>query len=295
MLVNNAFAQLATVNAIRGRIFNNSDGENAANETNMRDTRSLIDTRRYQTNKSHFDSDYRAQQLYSNTDTCSINNYHSEMINDQIARYFCVEGQLRYYWGADQENMAIINRNDKSPETSKLVTRRIELAKPGAMRPHWNKNHLGREICVPKQPEENETREIKRIDLQLKRKESESHIGGGYFGDFGDEKPQRTTQDGETHRENETQRNAESTTSNNSKEKVATHEPGAYPAIPVQDYRDGPIEEIAVHYVRTNCIVEEKAKRNKQQEDNVRLVELDFILTWKGSSKRQQPIQNSSN
>ena len=59
---------------------------------------------------------------------------------------------------------------------------------------------------------------------------------------------------------------------------MATHEPGAYPAIPVQEYRDGPIEEIAVHYVRINRVVETKAKRIKQQEDNVRSAELDFML-----------------
>ena len=58
---------------------------------------------------------------------------------------------------------------------------------------------------------------------------------------------------------------------------MATHEPGAYPAIPVQEYRDGPIEEIAVHYVRINRIVEEKAK-HKKQEDNVRSAKLDFML-----------------
>ena len=51
-----------------------------------------------------------------------------------------MDGQLRYHWGADQEIMAIINRWDKSPETLKLVTRRMDLAEPGAMRPHWNKN-----------------------------------------------------------------------------------------------------------------------------------------------------------
>ena len=66
------------------------------------------------------------------------------------------------------------------------------------MRPHWNKN-LGREIYVLRRPEENERREIKRIDLELKKKKS--HIGGGYFRDFGDELPQRTTQD-QTNRRN---------------------------------------------------------------------------------------------
>ena len=97
----------------------------------MHDTRSLIDTRRHQTNTRHIDSNYPAQQLHSNTYT---NKNHSEMENDQNARYFRVDGQLRYHWGADQEIMTIINKRDKSPETSELVTRRIELAKPGAMR-----------------------------------------------------------------------------------------------------------------------------------------------------------------
>ena len=152
--------------------------------------------------------------------------------------------------------MTIINKKGKSPNTSEVDTKRLLVAKPGAMKPHWNKN-LGRENYVPRRPEENERRETKRIDLNLKRKERESNIGSSYFRDFGDEIPQRAKQDEETHRD------AESTTSNNSEEAVGTYEPGAYPAIPVQEYRDVPIEEIAVHYVRINRIVETKANRKK--------------------------------
>ena len=150
------------------------------------------------------------------------------------------------------------------------------------MRPQWNKN-LGREIYLPRRPEENERRENKRIDLQLKRKERDTHIGGGYFQNFGDETPQKRPQEQQQPEENnnnpqENNKDTESTTSNNSEDAVATHEPGAYPAIPVQEYRDGPIKEIAVHYVRINRIVEQKAKRNRQQEDNIRSAELDFML-----------------
>ena len=146
------------------------------------------------------------------------------------------------------------------------MRKRIELARPGAMRPQWNRN-LGREIYLPRRPEENERREIKRIDLQLKRKEREPHLGGGYFQDFGDEiqriQPQEQQQQparNENPQEIETNKDTESTTSNNSEDAVATHEPGAYPALPVQEYREGPIEEIAVHYVRINCIIEKKSK-----------------------------------
>ena len=65
--------------------------------------------------------------------------------NDNNARFFLTDGQLRYHWGADDEIMNIINKREKSPETTKLVRRRTELARAGAMRPQWNKN-LGREI-----------------------------------------------------------------------------------------------------------------------------------------------------
>ena len=74
----NAIAQLATVNARIGRIFNQSDGENGTNEADMHDTRSLIDTRRHQANASHIDSNYSALQLHSNTFT---NSHHFQMDN----------------------------------------------------------------------------------------------------------------------------------------------------------------------------------------------------------------------
>ena len=76
----------------------------------------------------------------------------------------------------------------------------------------------------------------------------------------------------------ETNRETESTASSIPEEPVTTQEPGAYPAIPVQEFRDGPIEEIAVRYVRINRVIENKVIRNKKQEDNVRAAELDFML-----------------
>ena len=127
------------------------------------------------------------------------------------------------------------------------------------MRPQWNRG-LGRKIYVPRRQEEDERREIKRIDIQLKRKQEQSRIGSGYFRNFGDEIPQRP----ETTNVN---RDTESTTSSNTEEAVTIHEPGAYPAIPVQDYREGPFQDIAVHYVRINRVVEQKTTRNKQQHE----------------------------
>ena len=61
-IVINAIAQLATVNARTGRILNQSESANTYSETNMHHTRTLIDTRHYQSNKGHIDSNYHTLQ-----------------------------------------------------------------------------------------------------------------------------------------------------------------------------------------------------------------------------------------
>ena len=151
------------------------------------------------------------------------------------------------------------------------------------MRHQWHKK-LEREIRLPRRPDDVERKEIKRIDIRLRRKEENSvtHIGGGYFEIFGDETPQTPGTSAENNPETISIQKAapdtESTVSSSPEEPVITETPGSYSAIPVLVYRDGPIEEIAVHYVRINNIIETKAARNCQQEDNIRSAELDFML-----------------
>ena len=59
------------------------------------------------------------------------------------------------------------------------------------MRHYYNKRPE-RQILVPRRPEKEERKEIKRIDLRLKRKEEHrvTHISCGYFRNFGDQIPQ---------------------------------------------------------------------------------------------------------
>ena len=179
--------------------------------------------------------------------------------------------------------MKIINRRDNSPETQELVERRIELTRPGQLRHHWHKKPQ-REILLPRRPEDVERKEIKHIDIRLRRKEENrvTHIGGDYFENFGDEIPQASGTSSEINTETvKTQKHTpdtESTVSSTPEEPVITEEPGSYPAIPVQEYREGPIEEIAVHYVRINKVIETEAPRHRQQEDDIRAAELDFML-----------------
>ena len=129
--------------------------------------------------------------------------------------------------------MAIINNREKSPETTELVRRRTELERPGALRPQWNKG-LGREIYVPRRPAEDERRKMKKNDIQLKRKQEQSRIDGGYFIDFGVQIPPRSEN---TEQENN---NNESTTSSSTEEAVTIHEPGAFPQYPFRNTLTAP-------------------------------------------------------
>ena len=131
--------------------------------------------------------------------------------------------------------MKIINRRDNSPETQELVERRSELTRPGHMRHHWHKT-LEREILLPRRPDDVNRKEIKRIDIRLRRKEENRaiHIGGGYFKNFGDESPQTSGTSTETNPETITTQKStpdtESTVSSSPEEPVITEEPGSYPA-----------------------------------------------------------------
>ena len=61
--------------------------------------------------------------------------------------------------------MNIIRRRDNSPETQRLVERRIEIVKPGAMRIKRDNN--GGEHWTPRRPDANGRREVVEIDLRL--------------------------------------------------------------------------------------------------------------------------------
>ena len=212
----------------------------------MHDTRKRTGTRGCKTNNSLSNSTLTAYQTnidkskrtaYSAQKTMADNNN-----NRQNPDKFNRDNQLKYHCGADDEIMKIINRRENSPETKELLERRIELTKPGHMRYQWHKK-LDRENLLPRRPNDGD-----RIDIRLQRKEEcrDTHLGCGYFKDFGDEIPTATGPSTETNPDTigiqKVIDDSESTVSSTLEEPTTTQEPGTYPAIPVQEYRDGPIE-----------------------------------------------------
>ena len=104
----NAIAHIATVKDCIGRFFDHSEAANTVSETNMHDTHTLIGMRRCQANKGHINTNYHTLQLLIDNATANYSTMNNNNDN-QNARFFRTDGQLRYHWGADDHIMTIIN------------------------------------------------------------------------------------------------------------------------------------------------------------------------------------------
>ena len=112
-------------------------------------------------------NNYSHSQLEKNQ---TLDNNNNEE-NQEPERYPRDEdGRLKHHWGAGDTIMKILKRRDNSPETRDLVKQRNALTKPGNMRNHYT-NKRERQILLPRRPDEEVRKEVKRIDLRLKRKE----------------------------------------------------------------------------------------------------------------------------
>ena len=71
-----------------------------------------------------------------------------------------------FHWGATPEIMEIIRKRRKSPETLRLVERRLEISRLGTMRGKFDMN-AQRQIWVPSRPNKRSREEIAEIDGEL--------------------------------------------------------------------------------------------------------------------------------
>ena len=78
------------------------------------------------------------------------------LIKSETDRYY-------FHWGATAEFMEIIRRRRKSPETLRLVERRLKIPRPGTM-PRKFDSTAPRQIWVPSRPNKRSSEEIAEID-----------------------------------------------------------------------------------------------------------------------------------
>ena len=82
-----------------------------------------------------------------------------------------------FHWSATAEVMEIIRRRRKSPETLRLVERRLEISRPGTMRRKFDMN-AQRQIWVPSRPNKRSRQKTAEIDGELLTRAN--RFGGEY-------------------------------------------------------------------------------------------------------------------
>ena len=82
-----------------------------------------------------------------------------------------------FHWSATADIMEIMRRQRKSPETLRLVERRLEISRPGTMRRKFDMN-AQRQVWVTSRPNKRSCEEIAEIDGELLSRAN--RFGGGF-------------------------------------------------------------------------------------------------------------------
>ena len=86
-----------------------------------------------------------------------------------------------HQWGANEKNMDMINRRNKSPKIFRLVEKRQKITKPGNLQFKFHSN-LNRKVCLSRRLDKRGRDEVAAIDLELLfRNNKKNRWGGGYF------------------------------------------------------------------------------------------------------------------
>ena len=168
-----------------------------------------------------------------------------------------MDRNMQYHWGATSDIMRIINNRDNSPETQKLVDRRIEIVKPGSMR--VKRDNQGGEHWVPRRPDANGRKEVVEIDIRL-----------------GVRNRKKQTTEAERREQLPSTSNTKSKPESDTETIIIGNPTGSlYPAINTKEFGDEPAQ--IIEYLQINKIVGIPNKKSTGMEDNLRDSEMKFM------------------
>ena len=173
-----------------------------------------------------------------------------------------------FHWGATAEIMQIIQRSEKSPETRRLVERRLEIARPGTMRRRYDQN-AQRTIWVPSRPNKRSREEIADIDGQLIQRAN--RLGGGY-------RPLQEIVEEPDQSQMEEQLPEEQL---NHPESEGESQIIRGDNLPIVDLKNYNTEGKEAHYVQVNQIIGAVTEGKKATEETIKKAEMDFMLDLK--------------
>ena len=134
----NIFTEQAELNSKYGRIFTNQSQQTPNNKT-MREQKlnNQSEANRTFEKKRHVNKINEQAETSPNKNAIKFKPQKElPLRNLQTLQTSSAEEMDRdyFHWGATTEFMEIIRRREKSPETKRLVERRLEIARPGMMR-----------------------------------------------------------------------------------------------------------------------------------------------------------------
>ena len=170
-----------------------------------------------------------------------------------------------FQWGATAEIMAIIRRRRKSPETLRLVERRLEISRPGTMRRKFDMN-AQRQIWVPSRPNKRSREEIAEIDGELLTRAN--RFGAGY---------QPLEERVEEEQEPQQPENIEDTEQESEGESQVIRRDN-FPIVDLKSYNTDGKE---IQFIQINQVIEKATGEKKNTEDTIKKAEFNFMLDLK--------------
>ena len=173
----NILSEQAELNLKYGSLFvdqsHNASKRNKMNETKSDDqskyNRTFENNRDVNKNRDQakFISNNSREKLKPESKIRNATLHQNSISNSNLLLPFKNEMDREYFhWGATTEVMEIIRRRRKSPETLRLVERRLEISRPGTMRRKFDMN-AQLQIWVPSRPNKRSREEIAEIDGEL--------------------------------------------------------------------------------------------------------------------------------
>ena len=279
----NILSEQAELNLKYGSLFvdqsRNAPKRNKMNETKSDDqskhNRTFENNRDVNKNRDQakFTSNNSREKLKPESKIRNVTLHQNSISNSNLLPPFKNEMDREYFhWGATIEIMEIIRRRRKSPETLRLVERRLEISRPGTMRRKFDMN-AQRQIWVPSRPNKRSREEIAEIDGELLSRAN--RLGGGY-------QPieDRTAED-EDPNNNDNHQQPEIIEEENEPESEGESQIIRGDNFPIVDLKAYNTEGRKAQFIQINQVVEKMTGDKKATEDAIKKAEFNFMLDLK--------------
>ena len=268
----NILTEQAELNLKYGRIFTNQSQRTPNNEiTRERKPNNQSETNRAIEKKRHVNKTNEQAETSPNKTAIKFKRHATlPVLNCKELPLSTSEEMDREYfhWGATTEIMEIIQRREKSPETRRLVDRRLEIARPGMMRRRYDQN-AQRTIWVPSRPNKRSREEIAEIDGALIQRAN--RLGGGY-------RPIQEEENEPEQFEMEDQPPEERMNDSESEGESQIIRGDNLPIVGPKNYNT---EGKEAHYVQINQIIGVVTEGKKATKETIKEAEMDFMLDLK--------------